>query len=111
MRPSILSLHGTRRRLALRITLACSLLLGLAGQAMAQAWPQKSIRIIVPFSTGCGRWRARNNSPRYSPIRMRARATSSNPARRLLVMCPLSPAKRPATGDRRSAASGTRLVT
>jgi len=39
MRPSILSLHGTRRRLALRITLACSLLLGLAGQAVAQAWP------------------------------------------------------------------------
>ena len=47
MTPSILSLHGTRRRLALRITLACSLLLGLAGQAMAQAWPQS------PFVSSC----------------------------------------------------------
>ena len=52
MTPSILSLHFKRRRLALRITLACSLLLGLAGQAVAQAWPQKSIRIVVPFSAG-----------------------------------------------------------
>jgi len=81
------------------------------GQAVAQAWPQKSIRIVVPFSAGCGRWRARNNRPGYSPIRMRARAASSNPARRLLVRRPLSPANRTANGDRRSAASGTRLVT
>jgi len=45
-------MQPTLKKLMLDATLALSLAATMAGSAMAQAWPQKPIKIIVPYTVG-----------------------------------------------------------
>jgi tripartite-type tricarboxylate transporter receptor subunit TctC len=48
------TLAGTRRRTVLLASAAALALAGMAGQAQAQAWPTKPIRLVVGFPPGGG---------------------------------------------------------
>jgi tripartite-type tricarboxylate transporter receptor subunit TctC len=48
------TLAGTRRRTVLIASAAALALAGMAGQAQAQAWPSKPIRLVVGFPPGGG---------------------------------------------------------
>jgi tripartite-type tricarboxylate transporter receptor subunit TctC len=48
-----MKIHSTpTHRRVLRVTLACLCLLGLVGSASAQSWPDRPIKLLVPFAAG-----------------------------------------------------------